>query len=222
MRRHRPQPTAALPATGDPAAVEQDKETTMKKVLCATAVVLGLLMASPAMAVEGEAGPGGPRPMGGTGPDAAGAQAPATVFSSQVRFDQPLIRSGQFIGNTVRGAEGNEIGKVSQVLFEAESGQVRYLVVSTAGAEGLAEGEYLVPWPVVNTDPEGRTIALDIPADRFRNAPKGLAIGPEEQARELHRFYGVAPYWEGAAEREREIERESEPRPENSREPMTD
>lgn len=193
----------------------------MKKVFCSTVVFLVLLIASPLIAAENEAAiPDRPRSMRSTGPIATEVVPGEPDALRPPRFDQPLIRSAGFIGNTVRGAGGEVVGQVSQVLFEAESGQIRYMVLSAAEGEGLGAGDYLVPWRAVNTDPEGRLIALDVSADRFREAPQGLTFGSQEKAEELHRFYGVAPYWEEPREREIEIESEREQLQENSREPL--
>jgi sporulation protein YlmC with PRC-barrel domain len=193
----------------------------MKKAFWATFLVMDLVMVSPVIAADDEAvAPDRSRPMGSMG-SAAGQMAPPVADPlRQPRFDQPLIRSADFTGNTVRGAEGNVLGKVSQVLFEAASGQVRYLVVSTAGVEGTAEGEYFVPWRAVKTDPEGSRIALDVSADQFKEAPQGLAIGSEEQAEELHRFYGVAPYWQESGTLETDGEKEGEHLRDDPPEPM--
>lgn len=99
---------------------------------------------------------------------------------------------------TVQDTRGEKIGKVSQVLVDLESGRIGYAVVSSGGFLGMGGEKYIVPFSALKSGEAGETLTLDIQKDQLQQAPKGdiEQVGNRETGREIHQFYGVAPYWE--------------------------
>ncbi|MDA8165339.1 MAG: PRC-barrel domain-containing protein, partial [Desulfobacteraceae bacterium] len=117
------------------------------------------------------------------------------------RFDYTLVHSAKFAGKTVDSVDGRKVGKVSQVLFDNKTGQIRYVAVRSPGPSGKAVNR-LVPWAAVKTTSKG-TLALNVSAAQFKSAPTGLAIKDVDRAEQLNMFYGVAPYWKETGEKKR-------------------
>lgn len=171
----------------------------MKKIICSTAMIFFLALAAAAFG-ENRAIQDRPRELLANEITNEWPQW-SEQERQQAQFEPDLILSDQFIGNTVRDQEGNALGRVSQVIFDTQSGQIRYLVVAKQEIgvpefQAVEKGEYLIPWPAVSADPERRAVTVDVAAAQFEKAPKGTAVTSEEEAKRIHSFYGVAPYWE--------------------------
>jgi sporulation protein YlmC with PRC-barrel domain len=163
----------------------------MKKISAAAAALVAgsLLVAGGAMA---QAQPGRMAP-GGTG-----------MQQQQQMGQQPL---GQQMGQqqvkavdelksfSLRDQQGQNIGTIDQVLVDLQQGQIGYLVVQAQGQS------HVIPWNALQADAQQQSLTLQISADRFRQAPTGDAqmVQNMEQARQIHEFYGVSPYWEEGA-----------------------
>jgi len=169
----------------------------MKKLLWSGALFLGWAMVFPSLLAAGK-----------TAIAAGNGLPPEFTQSQQVMREysgpqQNLITSDHFLGSPVQGASGEALGYVSQVVFDS-TGQIRYLVVRTPEAQDGQGGVHLVPWAAVKTD-EPRVISIEVTREQFRKAPEGLSVATQDREEELHRFYGVAPYWQ--EDQEQTIER---------------
>ncbi|MGD8559885.1 MAG: PRC-barrel domain-containing protein, partial [Gammaproteobacteria bacterium] len=67
---------------------------------------------------------------------------------SQLDLSQSY-QSDNIIGMEVKNNDGQNIGKISQIIFD-NNGQATYVVLSTGGILGMATKDYVVPWDLVN------------------------------------------------------------------------
>jgi sporulation protein YlmC with PRC-barrel domain len=153
---------------------------TMKKMIVAAAVgFLGLGMAGSAPAAE----------------NAQGVQCKTVKASQRVQFRQGEVLPGtHLLGKCIQGVHGNRLGEVKEMMIDAGRGQIAYLVVAPDPSLGIGEKGRLVPWTALHTDPETGALVANIEADKFKEAPAEVA--DRQQAEEIHKLYGVAPYWE--------------------------
>jgi hypothetical protein len=170
------------------------KEKNMKRISAlTTALVAGsLLIAGGAMAQThpGVTEPGSgiqqrqQQPMG---------QQPMGQQQMGQRMGQQQVKAADELKNfSLRDQQGQNIGEIDQVLVDLQQGQIGYVVVEAQGQS------HVIPWNALQADAQRQTLTLQISADRFRQAPTGDAqmVQDMEQARQIHQFYGVAPYWE--------------------------
>lgn len=131
--------------------------------------------------------------------------------SSSKEQQQSIREIKDLKGITVQNAQGEKVGKISEVLVDLQAGQIGYAVVSSGGILGMGEEKYIVPFRALKAG-EGDNMILDIPADRLKQAPKGSVeqAFSREQGREIHQFYGVAPYWEESGKKSEQRTPESE------------
>lgn len=157
----------------------------MKKIiLTVAAVALGIFLTSGILSA-GEYGSEG-KTM--TKEHQAGAMqaAPADQVES----------TSKLIGNPVNGQQGEEIGKISNIIVDPESGQIGYAVVSSGGMAGMGAEHYIVPWKALHQDMKTQSFTLNISKDKLKEAPQGESVANREEGMKIHQFYGVAPYWE--------------------------
>jgi sporulation protein YlmC with PRC-barrel domain len=115
---------------------------------------------------------------------------------SNPAFKVTVHSANKFIGMEVVDRGGEKIGEIQDVLLDIDKGRIAYAVVSTGGVFGIGDANHIVPWKALSPRDEGGSLALNVGKDRLAEAPKREAdMSDEEFHRELHRFYGIAPYW---------------------------
>jgi len=74
-------------------------------------------------------------------------------------------------GVTVRGADNERLGKVSDVIFDHDSMEIRYVVVDSGG--WLETGKFLLPLDhVISDGKHSDGLASDTTRDQIKNAPQ--------------------------------------------------
>jgi sporulation protein YlmC with PRC-barrel domain len=165
----------------------------MKKISAlTTALVAGsLLMTGGAMA---QTHPGVTEP--GSGIQQRQQQQMGQQPMMRQQMGQQQVKAADELKNfSLRDQQGQNIGEIDQVLVDLQQGQIGYVVVEAQGQS------HVIPWNALRADAQQQTLTLQISADRFRQAPTGDAqmVQDMEQARQIHQFYGVSPYWEEGA-----------------------
>ncbi|UFX47353.1 PRC-barrel domain-containing protein [Bradyrhizobium sp. 41S5] len=113
-----------------------------------------------------------------------------------------LIASDRVEGTAVRRANGDMIGHIERLMIDKISGKVSYAVLSFGGFLGIGTNLLPLPWARLHYNPKFEAYELDIEDDELKRAPsfradKDFDWGDRSQEVELHRFYGVPPYWGG-------------------------
>lgn len=113
-----------------------------------------------------------------------------------------LIASDRVEGTAVRRLNGEKIGHIERLMIDKISGKVSYAILSFGGFLGMGASLLPLPWARLNYNRDVEAYQLDITDDELRRAPSFLADkdfdwGDRSQEIELHRYYGVPPYWGG-------------------------
>jgi sporulation protein YlmC with PRC-barrel domain len=123
-------------------------------------------------------------------------------------------RSSKIIGADVENAQGEDLGKIEDLVLDPQDGRVAYAVLSFGGFLGLGEKYFAVPWNALQAKVgEDDTLILNVDKEKLSNAPgfdrnNWPDMTNRQWGEEIHAYYGVQPYWIAAT------------RPEGSR-PMT-
>lgn len=147
-----------------------------------TAIMLAAACATtPCFAQEGNAS-GAPAPL-------AGAAGPGT------RAQQPSrdVRASQLLGRTISNAGGETLGEFQDLLFDPQTRQVPYAVLSLGGVLGV--GEKLYAYPMSALDMRGRDqLVLAMDPEKMKRAPgftRDRWPGPADAYfEEVERFFG--------------------------------
>jgi len=113
-----------------------------------------------------------------------------------------LVASDRVEGTAVRRPNGDMIGHIRRLMIDKVSGQVSYAVMSSGGFLGMGAKLLPLPWGRLRYSPRFEAYELDIDEDELRRAPSFRADadfdwGDRSQEAELHRYYGIPPYWRG-------------------------
>ena len=112
----------------------------------------------------------------------------------------PLIASDRVEGTVVRRPNGERLGHIERLMIDKLTGKVSYAILSFGGFLGLGSDLLPLPWGRLNYNTELEAYVLDIEDEELRSAPsfradKDFDWGDRSLETELHRYYGVPPYW---------------------------
>ena len=110
----------------------------------------------------------------------------------------PLQAAESLEGERVVSARGEELGTIEEIMIDVQRGTVAYAVVSCAGP---GDRLFAIPWRALKLDAARHCFVLDTDRERFADAPgfdkdHWPSMSDERWAAEVHRFYGVRPYWD--------------------------
>jgi hypothetical protein len=113
---------------------------------------------------------------------------------------KPLIESDRVEGTTVYDPAGNKIGSIKRLMIEKINGRVAYAMLSFGGFLGMGAEEHAIPWNKLTYDTKLGGYRTDITEEQLRGAPafsrdSNFDWNDRAREQELHRYYGVTPYW---------------------------
>jgi hypothetical protein len=87
-------------------------------------------------------------------------------------------------------------------MIDKVTGQVSYAILGFGGFLGMGTNLLPLPWARLKYNPGFEAYELDIDDEELRRAPsfradKDFDWGDRSQEAELHRYYGILPYWGG-------------------------
>lgn len=74
-------------------------------------------------------------------------------------------------GDRVRSAEGEDLGKVEEIMLNVPEGRIAYAVLSFGGLHGIGEKLFAVPWSALRLDTEKHEFILGASRKTLENAP---------------------------------------------------
>src|SRR5437660_7108174 len=83
------------------------------------------------------------------------------------------IQTSKLIGTTVKGAKGDQVGQIKDVILD-QNGCMAYTVVSTGGTGSRTVGAsktVAVPWSVYSTTSDPRVLTVRVEKEKIYNAP---------------------------------------------------
>lgn len=76
-----------------------------------------------------------------------------------------VISAGDLTGARVRNRDGEDLGKIEEILIDSAAGRVTYALVAYGGVMGIGEKLYAIPWEAFSDASDGEIL---IDADRTR------------------------------------------------------
>jgi sporulation protein YlmC with PRC-barrel domain len=114
----------------------------------------------------------------------------------------PLVMSAStLIGERVVNSEGENLGKIEEIVIDVAQGRIGYAVLSFGAIPGFGGQLFAIPWDALGVDTDENVLILDIDPDVLRTAPgfdrhHWPDMTNAAWASKIHHFYGYRPYWE--------------------------
>lgn len=97
--------------------------------------------------------------------------------------EEGQILAGEVIGLSVMGGNGEEIGRIGDLILDA-SGQVAGTLLDVGGFLGIAQKQVAVPWRQINFSAVEQIAAIDVSGERLEAAPDFETIAEIRRGRE--------------------------------------
>ena len=115
--------------------------------------------------------------------------SPATVSASKV------------IGEAVINRQHEALGKVHELVFDAETGRIAYAVLSFGGFMGLGTKLFALPWKALDFSPSEMKLILNVDKEKLKNAPgfdkeDWPDFADRSWGKTIHSYYGYDTYWQ--------------------------
>ncbi|MGU7782060.1 PRC-barrel domain-containing protein [Burkholderia sp. PU8-34] len=103
-------------------------------------------------------------------------------------------------GDKVLTADGDDVGKLKEIMLDVGSGRIAYAVLSSGGLLGIGDKLLAVPWNALTLDTEHKCFLLSVTTEQVRNAPgfdkdHWPALADPQWAGPIHDYYSSVPYW---------------------------
>ncbi|CAJ0780045.1 hypothetical protein LMG19083_00613 [Ralstonia psammae] len=112
-----------------------------------------------------------------------------------------LMAADTLEGDRVVNLNGEDIGKITDIMLDVQRGRVAYAVMSVGGFLGIGDKLFAVPWSALSLDIDRKCFVLDANKDRLEAAPgfhkdHWPKMADPIWAQAVHEYYGSRPYWE--------------------------
>ncbi len=82
-----------------------------------------------------------------------------------------ILSSSTLTGDSVRNAQGEDLGDLKDLMIDTATGKVQYAVLSFGGILGMGDKLFAVPWTALRVDRQNECLVLDVPKERLKDAP---------------------------------------------------
>jgi sporulation protein YlmC with PRC-barrel domain len=101
-----------------------------------------------------------------------GRPGPGSMADDRMGGPRKYVLASKVEGQTLRGAEDKEIGDVEDLVFDASSGRMAFIVAEFGGFLGIGDSKVAVPWDYFKVNDEGHLYTNEVKAEEVRTAPR--------------------------------------------------
>jgi sporulation protein YlmC with PRC-barrel domain len=108
-------------------------------------------------------------------------------------------------GKKVTNDKAEDLGRIEDIVTDANSGRIQYAVLSFGGILGLGDKYFAIPWPSLELSGDSKAFVLNVDKDRLQNAegfPKDHwpNFADPQFATRTYEYYNQEPYWQHASD----------------------
>jgi sporulation protein YlmC with PRC-barrel domain len=112
-----------------------------------------------------------------------------------------VVGARDLTGDRVVNRQGEDLGKIEELMIDLGRGRIAYAVLSFGGILGLGDKLFAIPWQALSLDPAEKRFVLGIDKSLLDQAPGFDKNNWPDMADpawgvQLYGYYGYPPYWE--------------------------
>lgn len=117
------------------------------------------------------------------------------------KVNRPFVLSaGTLTGTAIKNSQGEDLGKIEELMIDLEEGRVSYAVVSFGGFLGVNSKFFAIPWGMLYVDTDQECVILDMDREVLENAPgfdknKWPDTPTREWLANIYLYYEYPRYW---------------------------
>ncbi len=81
-----------------------------------------------------------------------------------------ILSASSLASDSVKNLEGEDLGKVEELMIDLKSGRVAYAVVSFGGGFMKSSKFFAIPWASLSVDQADKKIILNVPRETLETA----------------------------------------------------
>lgn len=81
-----------------------------------------------------------------------------------------VLSATSIVGDKVINANGDDLGKIEEIMLDLDFGRISYAVLSFGGFLGLGDKFFALPWDALQLDAEKEAFILNVPKEVLKNA----------------------------------------------------
>jgi sporulation protein YlmC with PRC-barrel domain len=103
-------------------------------------------------------------------------------------------------GMKVQDRSGQEVGSISDAVFDTHSGRVEFFVLSPSSALGTEHKRIAIPVQGMHFQHDQKFATLNVDREKLKNAPEARAdmSYTRDFARQVDQYYGISPSFGGS------------------------
>ena len=82
-----------------------------------------------------------------------------------------LLSSSTITHDHVKNSQGEDLGKIQDLMIDMDGGRIEYAVLSYGGILGMGDKLFAVPFDRLKVDSENKCMILDTDKQRLKDAP---------------------------------------------------
>ena len=120
---------------------------------------------------------------------------------TEIEREPRVLSAGTLTGDRVRNAEGEDLGKIEEIMLDYKNGRIAYAVLSFGGFLGLGDKLFAIPWNALELNTDEHKFILNVDKDKLDTA-EGFDkdnwpdMTNPQWGSKIYSHYGYQPYWE--------------------------
>lgn len=111
------------------------------------------------------------------------------------------VTADTITGSKVTNRNGEDLGKIEDLMLDLDRGRVSYAVLSFGGFMGMGDKLFAIPFQALKHEGDRGQFVLNVDKDRLKNAPgfdknNWPSSADQKWGSQIHSYYGYKPYWE--------------------------
>ena len=82
-----------------------------------------------------------------------------------------LFSSGTLVGTDVVNSQGEHLGELEELMFDVDTGNIAYAVLSFGGLFGIGDKFFAIPWQALTVDQQSEQIVFNVKKETLESAP---------------------------------------------------
>jgi len=112
-----------------------------------------------------------------------------------------VVSASKIIGEAVINRQNENLGKIHELVIDANEGRLAYAVLSFGGFMGMGKKLFAMPWKAFEFSNTENKLILNVDKEKLENAPgfdkdaKWPDFADRTWGDSIYKYYGYEPYW---------------------------
>ena len=112
-----------------------------------------------------------------------------------------VLSASTLKGDKVVNHQGEDLGKIEELMIDLDRGRIAYAVLSFGGFLGMGDKLFAIPWQAFGVDTDGKRLVLKADKELLKKAPgfdksNWPNMADPTWGSTVYGYYGYKPYWD--------------------------